>query len=290
VSSPNGPASSGASEPALIVIGCGNPVRGDDGVALEVIRRLRAARPALPEGVELIDAGTAGMDVMFRVRHAREVVIVDACRSGSEPGAIFRLPGREAMTPVEPAFTLHGLRWDHALYAGTRMFGGDFVDRTEVLLIEAATLDFGLELSAPVRLAAQRAAEMIAARIDAEAELVASVADGRLHLPARTHARALAGCAAVALLADAGRWWLLPLRSGAGGLQLKQRNASGDRVVEAREFLRAQGLDDGAALALTLRFVAERGGYELVPAAATANSSNAAVALAAYISDGPPPM
>lgn len=169
MSSPNGPASSGASEPALIVIGCGNPVRGDDGVAMEVMRRVRAARPALPEGVELIDAGTAGMDVMFRVRHARRVVIVDACRSGSEPGAIFRLPGREAMTPAEHGFSLHGLRWDHALYAGTRMFGDDFVDRTEVLLIEAARLDFGLELSAPVQAAAARVAGMIGALIDEHA-------------------------------------------------------------------------------------------------------------------------
>jgi hydrogenase maturation protease len=94
------------------------------------------------------------------------VLIVDACRSGSEPGAIFRLPGREAMTPAEHGFSLHGLRWDHALHAGTRMFGDGFVDRTEVLLIEAATLDFGLELSAPVQASAQRAAEMIGVLID----------------------------------------------------------------------------------------------------------------------------
>jgi hypothetical protein len=96
-------------------------------------------------------------------------------------------------------------------------------------------------------------------------ELEATIADGRLHLSARAYAQAFAGCAAVALMADDQRWWLIPLRSGAGGLQLKQRNASGDRVVEAREFLRTQGIDDGAApFALTLRFAAERGGYELI--------------------------
>jgi hypothetical protein len=122
-------------------------------------------------------------------------------------------------------------------------------------------------------------------------ELSGVIADGWLVLPAATYARALEGCPAAALLAEAGRWWLLPLRAGAGGLQLKQRNAAGDRVIEAREFLRAQGIgDDAAPIALTLHFVAERGGYELVAADAAANSSNAAVALAAYMSDGPPPM
>lgn len=163
MSNPTGPASSGASEVAplrLVIIGCGNPARSDDGVGVEVIRQLMTA--PVPDGVALIDAGTAGMDVMFRVRGAQRVVIVDACRSGSEPGAIFRLPGREAMTPTQHRFTLHGLRWDHALYAGCQMFGDAFVDRTEVILIEAGSLEFGLALSLPVQLAAQRAAQMVA--------------------------------------------------------------------------------------------------------------------------------
>ena len=144
----------------LAIIGCGNPARSDDGVGVEVIRQLMAL-PVLA-GVALIDGGTAGMDVMFRVRGAERVVIVDACRSGSEAGAIFRLPGREAMTPTQHRFTLHGLRWDHALYAGCQMFGDGFVDRTEVILIEADSLDFGLALSAPVQSAAQRVAQMLA--------------------------------------------------------------------------------------------------------------------------------
>jgi hydrogenase maturation protease len=166
VSSPRGPASSGASDPAeatalrLAVIGCGNPARSDDGVGVEVIRQLMTL--PVPAGVALIDAGTAGMDVMFRVRGARRVVIVDACRSSSEAGAIFRLSGREAMTPTQHRFTLHGLRWDHALYAGCQMFGEGFVERTEVILIEAGSLDFGLALSVPVQLAAQRVAQMMA--------------------------------------------------------------------------------------------------------------------------------
>lgn len=165
MSNPDGPASSGASEtpppPRLVIIGCGNPTRSDDGVGVAVIGLLRTQ--TLAPGVMLIDAGTAGMDVMFRVRGAGRVVIVDACRSGSEPGALFRLPGREAMTPTQHGFTLHGLRWDHALYAGCQMFGEDFVDRTEVILIEAGEIGFGLTLSQPVQRAVQRAAEMLEA-------------------------------------------------------------------------------------------------------------------------------
>ena len=149
--------------PRLAIVGCGNPARSDDGVGIAVIERLK--RHAAPTGVVLIDAGTAGMDVMFRVRGIRRVVIVDACRSGSEPGAIFRLPGREAMTPAEHGFSLHGLRWDHALYAGCKMFGDDFVDHTEVILVEAQDLGFGLQLSEPVEHAAEQVAQQLLAEL-----------------------------------------------------------------------------------------------------------------------------
>ena len=163
MSSLNGPASSGASEPPplrLVIIGCGNPARCDDGAGVAVIHGLRQL--PLPLGVQLIDAGTSGMDVMFRVRGAGRVVIVDACRSGSPAGAIFRMPGREAMTPTEHGYSQHGLRWDHALYAGCKMFGDGFADRTEVVLIEAEALGFGLELSAPVQRAVAQVVALLA--------------------------------------------------------------------------------------------------------------------------------
>ena len=168
VSNLSGPAFSGAPDDAplrLAIIGCGNPARSDDGAGIEVIRLL--AQTAPPPGVMLIDAGTSGMDVMFRVRGAREVVIVDACRSGSEPGAIFRLPAREAMTPAGHGYSQHGLRWDHALYAGSRMYGDAFLDRAEAILIEAGELGFGLELSEPVRQAARAVAALLGPRVAA---------------------------------------------------------------------------------------------------------------------------
>ena len=72
--------------------------------------------------------------------------------------------------------------------------------------------------------------------------------NGRLYLSREVHADRLRGCPAVALLARDSRWLLLPLMSGAGGLQVKVRNARGDRVVEAQEFFRSQGHEDSPQL------------------------------------------
>lgn len=172
MSNPNGVACSGASDATaahglrLAVIGCGNPVRQDDGVGIEVVNELR--QRGCGAGVALIDAGTGGLDVMFRVRGARHVVIVDACQSGSEAGAVFRLPAREATTPAEHGFTLHGLRWDHALYAGRRMFGDSFADHAEVILVEAQELGFGIGLSPAVRQAAARVVDLLTPLVQAD--------------------------------------------------------------------------------------------------------------------------
>ena len=53
--------------------------------------------------MKLFDAGTGGMEILFQARGARKLVIVDACTSGSEPGAIFEVPGQELEGPPKQA-------------------------------------------------------------------------------------------------------------------------------------------------------------------------------------------
>lgn len=137
--------------PSLVVIGCGNLNRSDDAAGVRVIQQLRLAfGDAVPDGVKLFDAGTGGMEVMFQARGATALIVVDACRSGSDAGAIFRVPGSEISTEHHPAYSLHDFRWDHAVHAGRRIFGADFPADLTVYLIEAGSLQLGTELTAPV--------------------------------------------------------------------------------------------------------------------------------------------
>jgi hydrogenase maturation protease len=152
--------------PAVVVIGCGNLNRSDDAAGVRVIERLRTVLgPALPDHLRLFDAGTGGMEVMFQARGAQRLVIVDACRSGSEAGAIFQLPGSEIDTAHQPGYSLHDFRWDHAVHAGRRIFGAAFPADLTVYLIEAGSLDFGTELTPLVATAVAKVAKLIAADI-----------------------------------------------------------------------------------------------------------------------------
>ena len=150
----------------LTIIGCGNPNRSDDGVGVVVAREL-IARFAEEEraAVRIFDAGTDGMGVMFKARGSDALIIIDASRTGAEPGSVYEVPGHELEGAPSEGFTLHGFRWDHALFAGRKIFKSEFPDDVTVFLIEADSLDFGLELSPTARAAADKVVETLTARI-----------------------------------------------------------------------------------------------------------------------------
>lgn len=126
------------------------------------------------QDVLLLDAGTDGMTVMFSAKGCSSLIVIDACRSGSEPGAIFEVPGAELEQRYEPSLNLHDFRWDHAIHAGRMIFKDEFPEDVVVLLIEAETVEFGLGLSPQVTTAvgkvAARVETLIVERLIAKAE------------------------------------------------------------------------------------------------------------------------
>jgi hydrogenase maturation protease len=132
----------------LTIIGCGNLNRSDDAVGVKIAQRLQNFLTTNPcPDVQIFDCGTAGMEVMFQARGSQELIIIDASATNSEPGTIFKVPGKELEALPEPSYNLHNFRWDHALAAGHKIFEDHFPNQVTVYLIEAANLDFGWELS-----------------------------------------------------------------------------------------------------------------------------------------------
>jgi len=74
----------------LAVFGLGNVLRRDDGFGPAVIRRLEAMSD-LPEGVEIRDLGTPGLDLAGYLADFETVVIVDTIAGGVAPGEVMVL-------------------------------------------------------------------------------------------------------------------------------------------------------------------------------------------------------
>ena len=150
----------GSQDCDLLVAGCGNLLRADDGVGPVLIRHLWEG--GVPPCVRLVDGGTEGMDVAFQMRGARTVIMVDACTTDAAPGTVYRVPG-PAVEDLPPLGGLHAhsFRWDHALAVARWLLGDDYPADVTVYLIEAGSLAPGGELTPAVRGAMGRVLALI---------------------------------------------------------------------------------------------------------------------------------
>lgn len=80
-----------------VVIGVGNPLRGDDAAGVEVAERLR---PRVPEGVEVVACNEEPSRLMEAWEGADRVVLVDSVASGLAPGTLHRFDAGEDAIPA----------------------------------------------------------------------------------------------------------------------------------------------------------------------------------------------
>lgn len=74
-------------EPRVLVIGIGNPCRGDDSVGRIVVRRIKRRNLPFLQAIEHEGEGTSLMELWGG---AEQVIVVDAVSSGSVTGTIHR--------------------------------------------------------------------------------------------------------------------------------------------------------------------------------------------------------
>jgi coenzyme F420 hydrogenase subunit delta len=94
-----------------LVLGCGNPLIGDDGFGPAVIRHLEEHH-RVPESVALIDCGTSIRDILFDLllspQKPRKIIIVDATdTAGLAPGEIREIDVDQISPEKISDFSLH---------------------------------------------------------------------------------------------------------------------------------------------------------------------------------------
>lgn len=143
----------------VLVVGCGNLLRGDDAAGPVLVRML--AGRDLPSGVRLVDGGTAGMDIAFAMRGVPKVIVVDASRVGVEPGTVHRVPGAALTDLQPPQGNLHSFRWDQALGFATWLLKDEYPDDITVWLVEGESFEPGAPLTPAVQASVERIADSI---------------------------------------------------------------------------------------------------------------------------------
>jgi len=106
-------------ERKILVMGMGNLLFSDEGFGVHVAQRM--AETALPEGVDVLDAGAVGHNMIFYIEGYKKIVAIDLVRQGKAPGTIYRLQEEELASMPTECFSLYHLKLMNALAEATRL-------------------------------------------------------------------------------------------------------------------------------------------------------------------------
>ncbi|MDM8006215.1 MAG: HyaD/HybD family hydrogenase maturation endopeptidase [Phycisphaerae bacterium] len=141
----------------ILILGIGNILLRDEGVGVRVIEAMRGMD--LPPGVELVDGGTAGADLLDIISDRRKVIVIDAVDAGLEPGTILRLHVEDLADAGRPLVSLHEIALTETL-AAARIIGS-MPDEVIIWGIQPKDLSPGDILSAEVVSAVPRLIERV---------------------------------------------------------------------------------------------------------------------------------
>ena len=94
----------------ILILGCGNILRGDDGFGPQVIENLRVGYP-IPARVTLLDAGTGVEEILLDIalfpRKPEKIVLVDTMDRGLPAGSISKLQLKNLPKTERKYFSIH---------------------------------------------------------------------------------------------------------------------------------------------------------------------------------------
>ena len=148
----------------VLILGLGNPLLGDEGIGVRVVEELKGLE--LPDGVTVVEGGTAGLGLIGLMEGYQRVIIVDAADMGHPPGRVVRFTPLEArFKTAEAPLSLHqiGLGEVLALAEALEVAPAELV----IIGIQPSRIEGGVGLSPEVEGAIPQIIRIILDELDA---------------------------------------------------------------------------------------------------------------------------
>ena len=138
----------------VLILGLGNILLKDEGVGVYVVEQLQ--KLSLPNNVEVMDGGTASLDILLLQQGIDKLVVIDAMKAGSKPCTVFKARfeaherGKlERIFSRGSKISLHQIGLIDALAAAEKLNCAP----KEIVIIgaEPKEIDWGLELTDQVK-------------------------------------------------------------------------------------------------------------------------------------------
>lgn len=143
----------------ILVLGIGNLLLQDEGAGVRAVEELER-NYEIPAGVELLDGGTSGIELLQYIKGKDYLILLDVVKSGNPPGTFVRLEGEKVPALFRKKISPHQLGVSDLL--ATAHLTDGMPRRVVLFGIEPKSIDTGLEMSEEVGGSIGRLAEMVA--------------------------------------------------------------------------------------------------------------------------------
>ncbi len=131
----------------------------DDGVGPAALEAFAAAYQ-VPEGVDLLDGGTLGLDLLVHLEAYPRVLIADCVMTGRAPGTVVKIEGDDVPAAFADALSPHQVGLVDLV--AVLELQGRLPERLTVIGVEPESIELGLTLSGPVARSLPKVAKALA--------------------------------------------------------------------------------------------------------------------------------
>ena len=128
----------------VVVLGVGNLLLQDEGIGVRAVELLQK-RYTLPPEVQVIDGGTAGMEVLESLEDTDKLIIIDCVRVGQPPATLIRRIDSEVPAFFRTKISPHQIGVSDVLAALT--LRERFPKHLALIGIQPMSLECGIELT-----------------------------------------------------------------------------------------------------------------------------------------------
>jgi len=147
----------------IVVIGIGQSLRGDDAAGLAAVRLWQDNYPVdaqtSTKRVELVE--NPGLGLLTLLEDAASAILVDAVKSGAEPGTLHSLGETDIAAFLDGTGSAHGWGVAETLTLGRKINPENLPKQLVLIGIEAENTDLGESLSPKVEAILPEAARLI---------------------------------------------------------------------------------------------------------------------------------
>lgn len=128
----------------ILILGVGNILLMDEGAGIRAVEELQR-RYRFPENVELLDGGTAGIELLRYLRNKGLVIIIDTMKNDQVPGTIMKVVGKDVPAMLQTRISPHQLGLSDLLAAA--QLTNELPANVVLFGVEPKTVATGLTLS-----------------------------------------------------------------------------------------------------------------------------------------------